>query len=150
MGRIYSVPLAALSVTNDSDQDIFEMVNGSGVAAILHGFELNSTLTTDERVNLRLVRRSTTGSGGSAATEVPMAAGDAAAALAVATLVTTPGTIGAILKGWQWSQLAPLIYMPTPETRIVIAPSGRLALNLSTAVASTRTWSGEVIWEEIG
>lgn len=150
MGRMYTVPLVGISVTNDSDQDIFEMVNGSAAAAILHGFELNSTLTTDERVSLRLLRRSTTGSGGSAATEVPLDAGDSAAALAVASLVTTPGTAGAVLQAWQWSQLAPLIYLPTPEARIVIAPSGRLALNLQTAVASTRTWSGYVVWEELG
>ncbi len=150
MGRIYTVPFVGLTVTNDSDQDIFEMVNGSGAAAILHGFELHSTLTTDERVSLRLVRRSTTGSGGSAATEVPVDAGDSAAGLAVSTLVTTPGTVGAIIAGWQWSQLAPLIYLPTPETRVSIAPSGRLCLNLQTAVASSRTWSGHVVWEEIG
>ncbi len=150
MGRIYTVPFDALSVTNDADQDIFEIVNGSTVAAVLHGFELHSTLTTDERVRLRLCRRSTTGSGGTGSTEVPLAAGDSAAAAAVSHLVTTPGTIGAILKAWQWSQLAPLIYLPTPETRPVIAPSGRLCLNLQTAVAATRTWSGYVTWEEIG
>lgn len=150
MGRLYTVAFDALSVTNDADQDIFEMVNGSTVAAILHSFELHSNVTTDERVRLRLCRRSTTGSGGTGATENPNAAGDSAAALAVSTLVTTPGTIGVIMKGWQWSQLAPLIYLPVPEARVVIAPSGRLCLNLQTAVASTRTWSGEVTWEEIG
>jgi hypothetical protein len=77
-------------------------------------------------------------------------AADATNSLAVSYLVTTPGTIGDIIMGWQWSQLAPMDFLPTPETRIVIPPSGRLCLNLSTAVASTRTWSGWVCWEEIG
>lgn len=150
MGRIYTAPLSNLSVTNDADQDIIECVNGAGVTVILHSIELNSALTTDERVRLRLCRRSTTGSGGSAVTEVPNAVGDATPALAVATLVTTPGTIGAILNEFYWSQLAPFIYLPIPEGRIVIPPSGRLCLNLQTAVASTRSWSGSVVWEEVG
>lgn len=150
MSRVYTVPFVGLSVTNDSDQDIFELVNGTGVAAVVHGFELNSSLTSDERVSLRLVRRSTTGSGGTGATEVPLEVGDSTPAVAISTLVTTPGTIGAILQGWQWSQLAPLIYIPPPESRPKLPPSGRLCLNLQTAVAATRTWSGSVTWEEIG
>lgn len=150
MGRIYTAPLSNLSVTNDSDQDIVELVNGSGVTAILHSLELNSALTTDERVRLRWVRRSTTGSGGAAVTEVPNSVGDATPALAVSTLVTTPGTIGAILPEYYWSQLAPFIYLPVPEDRLTIPPSGRLALNLQTAVGSTRAWSGYVTWEEVG
>jgi hypothetical protein len=150
MGRIFTVPLSNLSVTNDADQDIIEMVNGSGVTAILHEIELNSALTTDERVRLRLCRRSTTGSGGTALTEAPGSVGDAGAALAVSALVTAPGTIGAILEEWYWSQLAPFVYIPVPEGRFTIPPSGRLCLNLLTAVASTRSWSGRAKWEEVG
>lgn len=150
MGRIYTAPLSNLSVTNDADQDIIELVNGSGVVAILHAIEINSALTTDERVRMRFCRRSTTGSGGSAVTEVPNSVGDATPAVAVTTLVTAPGTIGAIMPEFYWSQLAPFIHLPVPEDRIIIAPSGRLCLNLLTAVASTRSWSGSVTWEEIG
>lgn len=151
IGRVYSVPFENLSVTNDSDQDIFEIVNGSTSALVLLGFELYSATTSDERVRLRLLRRSTTGSGGSAATEVPLDGGNtASAAAAVATLVTAPGTAGSILKAWYWSQLSPLIYLPTPEEQVIVSPSGRVALNLLTAVASTRNWSGFVKWAEVG
>lgn len=151
MGRMYTVPLDNLSVTTDADQDIFVLANGAGHVSILHTFYLESNLTTDERVRLRLMRRSTAGSGGSAATEVPLAATNTVTAGgAITTLVTTPGTPGAILQGFQWSTLAPLLYLPTPETRIVVAPSGIIALNLQSAVGATRTWSGYVTWEEIG
>lgn len=151
IGRVYSVPFENLSVTNDSDQDIFEIVNGSTSALVLLGFELYSATTSDERVRLRLLRRSTTGSGGSAATEVPLDGGNTvSAAAAVATLVTAPGTAGSILKAWYWSQLSPLIYLPTPEEQVIVSPSGRVALNLLTAVASTRNWSGFVKWAEVG
>jgi len=151
IGRVYKVPFDALSVTNDADQDIFEMLPGSVRDIVLHGFSLTSSNTADERARLRLVRRSTTGTGGAGATEVPIHPGNTNTAdCAVATLVTTPGTIGAILMGWQWSQQGELLYLPTPEMREVAVKSGdRLALNLQTAVAATRTWSGWVCWEEI-
>lgn len=150
MSRMISVPLVGISVTNDADQDIIELVNGSGASAILHAIELSSTVTTDEVVSLRLLRRTTTGSGGSAATEVALDGDTTTIAVAASTLVTTPGTAGAVLKAWQWHQLVPFQYIPVPEDRVVIAPSGRLALNLQTAVAATRTWSGYAVWEELG
>jgi hypothetical protein len=148
---MYSVPFDNLSVTNDADQDIIELVNASTIVARLHEIQIYSATTTDERVRFRLVRRSTTGSGGTACTEVALDEGNTvAAAVAVNQLVLTPGTVGAFLKAWYWSQLSPLVYLPTPEERGEIKPSGRLCLNLETAVASTRNWSGFVVWEECG
>lgn len=149
---MYSVPLENLSVTNDSDQDIFELIAPSDAVVRLHHFELYSAVTTDERVRLRLARRSTTGSGGSAATEVALDGVSEASGggVAVSTLVTTPGTVGDVLLAWYWSQLSPFVYLPTPECRIVVPPSGRLALNLLTAVASTRNWSGFLKYEVLG
>jgi len=148
-GRYYQVPLVSLSVTNDADQDIWEMVAPSTGPVVIHGFSLTSSTTTDERVSLRLVRRSTTGSGGAASTEVPIQDTNTMAAVAaLSTLVTTPGTIGDIMAGWLWSQQGELLYLPTPEIRPDIVASGRIALNLQTAVGSTRTWSGWVAWEE--
>ena len=69
VGRVYTVALDGLTVTNDSSQDVWEMINGAGVACVLLGFELYSATTSDERVKLTLLRRTTTGSSGSAATQ---------------------------------------------------------------------------------
>lgn len=150
-GRVYVIPFSNLQVTNDADQDIFELVAPSTATIILHGFSLMSSYTTDERCRLRLVRRSTTGSGGGAATEVPIEDGNTmAAAAALSTLVTTPGTIGDILKEWYWSQQGELLYLPTPKLQPTLSPSARLGLNLQTALGGTRSWSGWVAWEEIG
>lgn len=149
MGRIYQIPIDAINVTNDADQDIWELVAPAGGKVTLHGFSLSSATTTDERARLRLVRRSTTGSGGSASTEVPTDDDNTmAAGAALSTLVTTPGTIGDILGGWQWSQQGELLYLPTPELRPSVSASARLALNLQIALGGTRTWSGWVAWEE--
>lgn len=149
MGRMYTVALDNLSVTNDADQDIWELVNAAGKQCILHGFSLTSAQTSDERARLRLVRRSTTGSGGSAATEEPLDEGNTVSPnAAVNVLVTTPGTASHYLKTWRWSQQNELLYLPTPEMRPIVAASGRLALNLQTALGGTRNWDGWVVWEE--
>lgn len=147
---VYLVPFDNLSVTNDSDQDVWEITAPSDAAVELHHFELYSAVTTDERVRLRLLRRSSNGSGGTGATEVPATGTAASVGTAVVQLATTPGSAGAVLLSWYWSQLSPLVYLPTPETRIVIPPGGILGLNLETAVASTRNWSGFVVFREVG
>lgn len=147
---VYLVPFDNLSVTNDADQDIFELTAPSDAAVKLIGFELYSATTSDERVRLRLVRRSTAGSGGAGAVEVPANGTSAALGAAVVQLNTTPGTVGDILLSWYWSQLSPLTYAPIPESMIIVPPSGRIALNLETAVASTRNWSGWLKFAELG
>lgn len=147
---IYTVPFDNLSVTNDSDQDVWEITAPADAAVILHHFELYSATTSDERVRLRLVRRSTAGSGGAGATEVAATGTAAAVGTAVVQLNTTPGTAGDVLLAWYWSQLSPLIYLPTPECQIILPPGGRIGLNLETAVASTRNWSGFLKFSEIG
>lgn len=146
----FSCPGVGISLTNDADQDIIEAVGGSANVYELIGIELWSTYTTDERLSLRLVRRTTTGSGGSAATEVKTEPGSAAPTLAVSHLVTTPGTLGDVIEAYQWSLLIPYIYLPIPESRLWIPPSGRFGLNLQTAVAATRTISYTLKWREYG
>jgi hypothetical protein len=149
-GRLYTLPLDAISVTNDADQDIWELSNSSAKQAILHGFSLTSSYTTDERARLRLVRRTASGSGGSAGTVLALDQGNAVASIVTAEVLnTTPGTTSNILKGWQWSQQGELLYLPTPEMRPVLSVSSFLCLNLQVALGGTRTWSGWVTWEEV-
>ncbi len=149
MGRMYFAPFDGLAVTNDSSQDIWEITAGSANKVIIHGFEMTSAKTTAEIVALRLVRYATSGSVGGTAVEVPRDEDDAAVTAAVETLNTTPGGTPVVLMGWQWEQLGPLVYLPTPETRVVVQESGILALNLQTALAATTNWSGHLVWEEI-
>lgn len=149
MGRLYTCPIDSVSVTA-ATQDIWELTAPATKILVLHAFSLTSSYQTDERARLTLLRRSTAGSGGSAATEVALDPGNAVAATgALVTLATTPGTAGAILHGWRWSQQGELLYLPTPEMRPVVEASGRLALYLGAALGGTRTWSGYVTWEEL-
>lgn len=149
MGRIVYCPLVNLSVTNDADQDIFRLNAGANNKLKLHGFEVYSAATTAEALRLRLLRRSADGTGGSAATEVSADEDDGTITGALTTLVTTPGTAGDVLAEFSWEQLGPLIWIPTPDLQITVEQSGRIALNLLTALGATTVMTGWVAWEEI-
>lgn len=148
MPRLYTAPLDAISVTNDGDQDIFQLASPASTRVVLHAFSLTSAHTTDERVRLRLIQRTAAGTGGSAVT-VLAADRDNGVSFGgtLNSLVTTPGTGSNILAGWQWSQQGELLFLPTPETRPTISASSFLCLNLQTAMGGTRTWSGYVVFE---
>lgn len=148
MGRMVYCPLVNLSVTNDADQDIFQLTAGSANKIKLHGFELYSAAIAAEAVRLRLVRRTTDGNG-SAATAVKPDEDDGTITGAVETLATTPGTAGDVLAEYVWEQLGPLVHLPTPEMRIMIQEGGRIGLNLLTALGATTVMAGSVVWEEI-
>ena len=67
MGRIYKIPFDAVTVTA-ATQDIWQIATASSKRAVLHGFSLTSSYTTDERAQLTLLRRSTASTGGSSMT----------------------------------------------------------------------------------
>ena len=147
MSRMIYTPLDDIQVTTDADQDVWEIAVVTNKIK-LHGFELSSSAIAAEMIDLRLVRRSTTGNGG-AATPVRANVDDTAAVSTIDTLALTPGTIGDILMGWKWEQLGPLLYLPTPEMQIVADAGSFLSLNIQSALAGTTGWSGWVCWEEI-
>lgn len=152
MSGYITVPIDALSVTTDVDQDIIELTANTTLPYRIYSLELESDCTTDERVRLRLVRgRTSTGSGGGAITGLQVDGSNTTTVGVTATsLVTTPGSAGTVLRGWRWSQLNKLQYQPPPEARYLIPAATRCSLHLNSAVASTRLWSGELILELVG
>ena len=114
----------------------------------MHSFEIYSDAIAAAALNLRLLLRTTDGTGGTGQTEVPADPANQTATAALTTLVTAPGTAGSIFCEYHWEQMGPLIYLPTPEMRITLDVSTRIALNLQTNPASV-TFSGWVCWEEI-
>ena len=147
MGRINYAPFDDIQVTTDADQDVWEL--GAITNKIkLHGFELTSEVTAAESVDLRLVRRSTSGNG-TTVSEVKGATDAGTITSVVEELALAPGTIGDIIMGFKWEQLGPLRYIPTPEMQIVIDAGAFLCLNIQSALAVTTGWSGWLAWEEI-
>lgn len=149
MSRIIYCPLVNLTVTTDADQDIFRLNAGSADKYKLHAFEIYSAKTAAEALRLRLVRRTTDGTGGAGQTEVNADEADGSITANLTTLVTAPGTAGGVLMEFTWEQLGPLVYLPTPELRPTVQESGRIALNLLTALGGSTIWTGWVAWEEM-
>ena len=160
-GLIYTASFQGVSVTN-AIQDIFEFAASANCSTVVHSWRLEFTPTIvsgvaqDVRLNLQIVRRSTSGTGGVAVTPKPENPRNSVAALAVVnrTVVTTQGTIQDILYGGNPSVLVPWERVYTADQRIVLPTSGgstqnRISLFLAAAPGQAFVTSGEVVFEEI-
>lgn len=149
MGRMYSATFEEVAVS--AVQDLFEINAPSDAIVVVHGFEISQSSDTDsEQLNLLVHRGSTSGSGGSTPTVVPLAVGDTGAGVTVEANNTSQSTEGAFIHSAAFNVLNGYLWMPTPETRPVISPSGRLIIELQTAPGDELTMSGTVYLEEIG
>lgn len=155
MGRMYTVEFADVAVT--AAQDLFEVVAAADSIVALHAIYINQNSdvgdAAEEMLTVKIQSGQTTsGSGGTAPTAVPLALGDAAFGGTVEVNNTTEASAGTIVDhhsdtfnirtGWQ--------YIPTPEMRKVLSPSGRMTITLITVPADSLTMSGTVYIEEIG
>lgn len=150
MGRIFRCPVENRVIANaDGVLDLFQLVAGASNKCKLIKFRFESSAVAAEAVRLRLVRRSTTGSGGDIGVEVNNDEDDTAATAAVSFDVITPGTIGDLLNGYMWEQLGPLEEIFLPEERPILQESGRLCLEIAAAIPTDSNISGYIVWEEI-
>ena len=155
MGRMYSVQFNGVAVT--VQQDFFEVVAPADSLVVLHVIyipQITEVADAEEEMLVLLIKsgQTTSGSGGSAPTAVPLALGDAAFGGTTEVNNTTKATAGTIVThhaeafnvraGWQ--------YIPTPEMRKVLSPSARMTLELATTPADSITMDGTLYFEEIG
>lgn len=149
MGRMYSAVFEEVAVS--AVQDLFEINAPADAIVIIHGFEISQSSDTDsEMLNLLVHRASASGSGGSAPTASPLEVGDAAFGGTVEVNNTSQGTEGVHIHAASFNVLNGYMWMPTPEMRPVISPSGRLVVELQTAPADALTMSGTIYFEEVG
>ena len=104
--------------------------------------------TTSTQIEVRWKRVSTAGTG-TASTEVALR-GSVAPTATVTENHTAEGTIGDLLPRRWINYLNGLNYIPVPEARIFVPPSGRLALDLPTAPGASVNITAGIIWAEIG
>lgn len=148
MGLLYVAAFDAVTMT-DAAQDIVFLQTSSAVPLIIHEILVTSNVTTDVRARLAIVRRSTAGSAGTAITPRALFERNSVSATTTATyLRTTVGTVGNVLDNDEWSMLVPFQRLYTPETRIGVAASGFLGLNLVAGTGASRTISGKIVFEE--
>ena len=156
MSRMYAVTFTAVAVT--AQQDFFEINTGTNQSVEIHSIYIGNTTDAgdaqDEQLSVLIKQGATTsGSGGSAPTPVPLDTTDAAAGFTAEVNNTTKATTGTITTVYatSWNVRAtPYPWMFTPEARIYVAPSERLTVELVAAPVDSITMSG-VLWaEEIG
>ena len=153
MGRMYSAVLNGIAIAAASE--IFFVEAPADSAIVLHEFKLTQdAFTTSEQLALKCFRTATDqGAKGTAITATPLNVGDAAAGQTVQSAILTAATFATpgvmlfrdaqnVLNGFHW--------LPTPEARIIISPGGYVVFKLETAPSESMTFSGYVIFEEIG
>lgn len=155
MSRLYTVQFNAVAVA--AQQDLFEIVAPADAVVILHELGLSQVTEVKdaEEEMLALLLKSgstTTGSGGTTPTAVPVEFGDAAFGGTTEANNTTKATAGTIVThhAWNWNVRIPFEKIWTPETRPILSPSRRGTVELATTPADSITMSGYLIFAELG
>ena len=155
MGRIYTAQFTDVAVS--AIQDLFEIVAPADAIVVIHDLHLSQKSdvgdAAEEILNIQLTSGHTTsGSGGSAPTAIPVELGDAAFEGTVEANNTTQAVSGTIVThySWDWNIRGPFDKIWTPETRPILSPSRRACVELPAAPADAITMSGTITFEEIG
>lgn len=154
-GLMYTVRQQNVTVTNAA-QNLLEFIAAAGVPLLIHSIRLEfvptitSGVAQDVRAQINLQTITTTGTGGSALTAIPVNPRNTVAAVAtVNSLVTTPGTLGAVKSAHTPSIIVPFERIFTPDQRIVVPGGTRFAINLGAGLGASFTLSSEVYFEEV-
>lgn len=153
MGRMYAASLDAVSVA--AVCELFYIAAPADAVVRIHEIKITQdTSETSEQLPIRIFRTATDQSGkGSAITPAPLSAGDPAFGGTVRTNILTAATFATettMLLSEAQNMLNGFHFLPTPECRIDISPSGRLVIKLDAAPSGALPISGYVILEEIG
>jgi hypothetical protein len=132
-------------------QDLFDIVVG-GHGAYLHELYLDQKTLTSGRLGVTVTKGyGTVGSGGSAVTPVAI---DQSTGATIQTTTRINDTSGAssgtpvVYRSMTWNLVAGLLWLPTPEDRLLIEASQRLVIKLIDAPASSMTVTGTLILDE--
>lgn len=159
MGRMYTVIFENVSIS--AAQDLFELTPADDKPIRIWGLKLSNVGGTadagdaqEELLRITINRGTTTsGSGGSAPTPRPLAAGDSAAGFTAEVNNTTPSSSGTnvVLDADGWNVRIPYLFWYTPETTpYCTQASTLLTVKLEAAPADAISCSGTLYVEEIG
>lgn len=144
----YSV--SAQNQTVSTAITILEITAPSTAAIVIYRMWVSGNTTTAGVANIQILRKSATGtSAASAPTPSPLDA-SASSGATIKWKETAEGTAGNILYD-DWFRLdgGPWVFLPVPEERIIVPPSGNVALKFPNAPTST-AFSWGCIYEELG
>ena len=153
MGRKYVANIDAVSVA--AVCELFFIAAPSDAVVVIHEIVVTQDTSEDsEMLPVNVFRTATDQAAkGTSNTPSPLESGDAAFGGTVRTNILTAETFATettplfrqsqnVLGGWHW--------LPTPETRPVLSPAGKLCIKLDAAPVGALPISGYVVFEEIG
>lgn len=135
MGRIYTVTKSGTNITStDPPMDFLELgATANQTITLLSAFVGQSSDAGDaqaEMVRIQINRYATSGSGGGTSLVArPHNSGDAAFGGTVDDFNTTQGGTATLMLEETFNVQAGWYYTPTPEERIVVPPSGFIAIS---------------------
>jgi hypothetical protein len=155
MSRIYSVSFSGVAVT--AQQDFFEITAAAGKNVRLRALYLSQSSdvgdAAEEGLSILIKSGATTsGSGGTGPTPVPMNVTDAAAGFAAEVNNTTKATSGTIVTHHSdnWNIRIPYQLILPSELCVELTGSRRATVELATTPADSLTISGTLYCEEFG
>jgi len=156
MGRIYTCPMPAISVS--AIQDLYELIAPADAALRILRAEITQEVSeASEQLGFQLKMAAgayTSGSGGGTITPAKTSTGDPASGATCERNNTTQAVVGSgtleivdrqgenILTGKRWIWL--------PEERFDVSPTDAFIISLPTAPGAALTTSGVIVFEEIG
>lgn len=155
MGRMYTVTFASVAAT--VQQDLFEIVAAAGKNLRIRALYLSQSSdvgdAAEEGLSILIKSGATTsGSGGSSPTPVPVNVTDAAAGFTAEANNTTKASTGTIVThhAEDWNIRVPFQLILPPEMCVELTGSRRLTVELATTPADSLTISGTLYVEEFG
>lgn len=155
MARSYTVQFTSVAVT--AQQDLFEITAAAGKNCKIMGLFLSQSTEVgdaqEEGLSILLKSGATTsGSGGSAPTPVPLNVTDAAAGFVAEVNNTTKATAGTIVTHHadNWNVRMPFVLIFPDDMQIELTGSRRLTVELATTPADSITMSGALYVKESG
>jgi len=155
IARNYTVVFTGVAVT--AQQDLFEIVAAAGKNVEIMAIFLSQTTeigdAMEEGLSILIKSGSTTsGSGGSAPTPVPLSVTDAAAGFTAEVNNTTKATVGTIVTHHadSWNIRAPFMLIFPEDMRVQLTGGRRATIELATTPADSITMSGTLYLREFG
>lgn len=137
------------SVSVTATKTIIEFTAAADAICILHEARISQDASeTSTQEVAQILRKTAAGTGTSFTARLLNPNTDAAFGGTVRTNCTVEGTAGDIVVHEGFNILNGWIYQPVPDARIIVPPSGILALKFITD--ATFTVSGYIVFEEIG
>lgn len=140
-----STIMSAVSVSTAKSLIQLHAPSTRAVELVRASVTFSSTTSTAQRV--RLIRQTTAGTG---TTGTVNSIDSSTVSSTSLTNCTAEGTDGAVMDEQYVNVLNGYLWLPVPEERIIIPPSGYLALKLPDAPGAATTMSALLVWGEIG